>query len=433
MTIGVNIKGEGDFFANDRLLKRVLGFQNEIEEDLTKYQAGVLIALAAEYTTYGLSELDRLAKALKSKHFGTDEEPSIFVNLLERYKGLWTQHIAKAFATARSSVPGRTQFKQRTILQRLFDVLTFRRAEQSEAGLFSDGKRAYSVKTLFNKTDTEVTTNVKMSAFTSIFDQRLWSMEVPGERRRRVSINEVLSMIADGTYPENDTQDHKRRLEEADLSFPIILREWNDQHSLVDGAHRLAKARKLNRKTIKVRILEGGIPVQALLVPVPSKEAMTPRLDAVVRTSSQRHIYRMGLATYLKMITRTLPMNFRRDYEQLLVRYALRVLTGKDKPSTQNQSLYLINTGHSNTSCTTCLALNGRVLTRPALDMATTMLSPPLFHPNCRHAVLPSLVATENSYNGAHGEIVTVATLDGLIVAGKLKRAKRPSPRTVNV
>lgn len=300
MTVGVNIRGEGPFFANDRLLKRVVNFQNEVEEDPNKYQAGVLLALAAEFTTYGISELDRLARALKAKTFDTDDEPQIFQSLLERYKGLWTQHVQTAFATARSSIEGKTIFGQPSQLVRLIRAL----------------------RGFFSKEEKVVAANTTLKGIT---------------RARTTATGD------------------------------------------------------------KIR-------------------------------------YSINLASYLKMLTRTTPMNFRRDYEQLFVRMATQILLGKDdRPTPQNQQLYLINTGHSHASCITCLVLNGRVITRAALDFATTRLSPTLFHPNCRHAVLPSLVATENSYNGAHGEIVTVATLDGWISAGKLKRAKRPSPRTVNV
>lgn len=300
MAAGVNIRGEGDFFSNDRLLKRVLNFQQEVEEDPAKYQAGVLIALAAEFTTYGVSELDRLAKALKSKHFENEEEPSIFGHLLERYKGLWTQHIQTAFATARSSIEGKTIFGQPSQLVRLIRALR---------GFFSQEEKV-------------VAANTQLKGITR------------------------------------------------------------------------------------------------------------------ARTNSQgdRVKYSINLASYLKMLTRTIPMNFRRDYEQLLVRYVTSVLLGKaDRPTAQNEQLYLINTGHSHTSCITCLMLNGKVLTRSALDFATTRLAPVLFHPNCRHAVLPALVATEKSYGGEHGEIVTVAKLEGWISAGKLKRANRPAPRTVTV
>lgn len=300
MVAALNIRGSGDFFSNDRLLKRVLNFQNEVEDDPAKYQAGVLIALAAEFTTYGLSELDRLGKALKQKHFGTDDEPPIFQHLLERYKGLWTQHVQTAFATARSSIEGKTIFGQPSQLVRLIRAL----------------------RGFFSKEEKEVAANTQLKGITR----------------------------------------------------------------------------------------------------------------ARTNAQGERVKYSINLASYLKMLTRTVPMNYRRDYEQLLVRFVTSTLLGKeDRPTAKNEQLYLINTGHSHTSCITCLMLNGRVLTRSALDFATTQLAPVLFHPNCRHAVLPALVATEKSYRGEHGEIVTVATLMGWISAGKLKRAKRPAPRTVTV
>lgn len=300
VTTSMAIRGQGEFFSNDRLLKRVKDFQDEVEEDPNKYQAGVLIALAAEFTTYGISEFDRLAKALNQKNFGDSNIPPIFVALLERYKGLWTQQIQTGFATARSSIEGKTMFGQPSQLVRLIRALR---------GLFSKEEKVVA------------------------------------------------------------------------------------QNTTLKGVVR-----------------------------------------ARTNAAGERVKHSVNLAAYLRMLTRTIPMNFRRDYEQLFVRLETRAkLPADELPGPKNEQLYLINTGHSEASCTTCLMCNGRVLTRSALDFATTMLSPPLFHPNCRHAVLPSLKATEKSYDEVEGEIVTVATINGWIRAGKVKRASNPSPRTVNV
>lgn len=299
-TTSLAIRGQGEFFSNDRLLKRVLDYQNEVEENPNKYQAGVLIALAAEFTTYGLSEFDRLAKGLNEKNFGDGNIPPIFVALLERYKGIWTQQIQTGFATARSSIEGKTMFGQPSQLVRIIRA----------------------IRGLFSKEEKVVAKNVTL--------------------------------------------------------------------------HGLARTR--------------------------------------TNAEGERTKRTINLAAYLRMLTRTIPMNFRRDYEQLFVRLETRAKLPADKlPGPNNEQLYLINAGHTEASCSTCLMCNGRVLTRSALDFATTMLSPPLFHPHCRHAVLPSLIATEKSYSEVDGEIVTVATINSWIRSGKVKRASSPSPRTVNV
>lgn len=57
---------------------------------------------------------------------------------------------------------------------------------------------------------------------------------------------------------KNPTLDagHWKRIEEADLSFPIHVIRWKGRLLILDGIHRLLKARLLGHISIKVKLVE---------------------------------------------------------------------------------------------------------------------------------------------------------------------------------
>ena len=50
--------------------------------------------------------------------------------------------------------------------------------------------------------------------------------------------------------------EHEERINKADLSYPILVAvEGDELFAIIDGNHRIAKAVRLNHKTIKTRLL----------------------------------------------------------------------------------------------------------------------------------------------------------------------------------
>ncbi len=53
----------------------------------------------------------------------------------------------------------------------------------------------------------------------------------------------------------SDSSEHKKKIDRADLSFPIVI-IWNKERWVIlDGIHRLAKAYLLGEKTMKVKVV----------------------------------------------------------------------------------------------------------------------------------------------------------------------------------
>lgn len=103
-------------------------------------------------------------------------------------------------------------------------------------------------------------------------------------------------------------------------------------------------------------------------------------LLGVARTTRgpNRRRVNIPLIAQLKLLINVTPRNLRRDFVALLQ----RIESPRGSPA-----LYRVSAGRTATTCQTCAALNGRVLTRGALNTALTRLKPVLFHPNCRHAL----------------------------------------------
>ena len=54
---------------------------------------------------------------------------------------------------------------------------------------------------------------------------------------------------------EKGTTAHQKKIEEADISHPIVITEKNDRYVILDGVHRLVKIFMSGGKTIKAKII----------------------------------------------------------------------------------------------------------------------------------------------------------------------------------
>jgi hypothetical protein len=99
-----------------------------------------------------------------------------------------------------------------------------------------DGK-VYNVRDIldqFNNRPVKHISPALWKKLQKLLDNPLWS----DVNRRRVSPNQVLGDLDNPDYAE-----HKQRIENADLSYPLMLSEGG---GVIDGAHRIAKAKSQN-------------------------------------------------------------------------------------------------------------------------------------------------------------------------------------------
>lgn len=125
-SIDFSIQNAGSFFDNTSLLEQLQKFQQEVEEDVERYNRGVLLGFATQFDIYGRSEFDRMFSALVARDFGgepKDNQLRMLTAMLDRHKLLWTQAIQKAFAVAQNSIEGKTQFGQPSIFRRIVRAL----------------------------------------------------------------------------------------------------------------------------------------------------------------------------------------------------------------------------------------------------------------------------------------------------------------------
>ena len=54
---------------------------------------------------------------------------------------------------------------------------------------------------------------------------------------------------------EDNTTTHQRKVEKADISFPIIITKYNSRYVALDGIHRLVKTYMEGGRTIKAKII----------------------------------------------------------------------------------------------------------------------------------------------------------------------------------
>ena len=431
--ISFTINSTGTFFANKTLLRDLQKFQQEVEEDPNKYNRGVLLGFQTQFDVYGTGEFDRMFSAMVQRDFdGVVEgrQERMLSAMLERHKGLWSQAITKAFAVAANSVEGKTQFGQPTILQRVVNFFTREEDASLSMGYYETDGRVYSVKKLISASAEETSIDVSIRSLEHLLHERVWTIEVIGEPVKFVSPVEVLRMIRADTYPDNDTQNHLNRMERADLRRPIIMESWEGGISVADGFHRLMKAFLLGKTTLRARVLRGGIPESAVAVrfKIPTEKQLRPQLLGVARAATRdgtKHIFKQRLAPYVQMLYKTMGMNFRRDFEIMVARFAVAQKDG--------EQLYLINSHVSQVSSKTCRLCAGRVFTRESLLYAAQELSPNLFHPNCVHYVIRSFQETTATYDGKQGQVVTVQEIGRWISSGRTKKAKRSAPVSINV
>lgn len=52
-----------------------------------------------------------------------------------------------------------------------------------------------------------------------------------------------------------ETQVEPERVESADIDYPIIVLHQRNQYIVLDGAHRLTKAKRLGEKTIAAKVI----------------------------------------------------------------------------------------------------------------------------------------------------------------------------------
>ena len=184
-----------------------------------------------------------------------------------------------------------------------------------------------------------------------------------------------------------------------------------------------AKTKKRNRRTIQARV------TGALRGDPEPDEVQFEGLFGLVRTTTgkrgPRRRIRIRLVPMLEMIQRNAADRHVREFVADMHQF--------DAPVNQSD-IFRISTGEQANSCKTCRALNGRVLTRPALKFAVSRLKPVLFHTNCRHRLhtqgLRGLGPRE--YDSAkHGPLVTEAVLRAMVRQGVLE-TQSPQPPSVN-
>jgi len=298
------------FFTSSKfriILKQVATFQREVEKDVTKYNHGTLIRLQNELVAIGREEFRSMATSfLGEKLRDIDELRDLIISLRDRYIGLWTQNITKAFATAEDSVEGvqNKLNRGRGILQRIF------------AALFGDD----------------------------------------GERAR-----------AEAALKSNMAGIVRTRLTPVETSDGTIVKK--------------------------------------------------------------RVIFRIGLVQHVKMLAKTMPANFFREADSLLLKYEAR-----QKRVPRAQRLFRIsNPGGVPESAETCLLVQGRVLTADALMFVQRNLSPNLFHPNCRHHILRSFKETLDTYDGRYGPVLTLKDVQKFVGSNKIRLRSRPNPYAIPV
>jgi len=167
----------------------------------------------------------------------------------------------------------------------------------------------------------------------------------------------------------------------------------------IEGSHRgMARG-----KTILQRIKEIILGPTA---PTGNVKGLDKGISGIVRTKKvggQRQVFRIGITAYVKLLVKTLPANFIREADTLLLKE--RALERKIK---RKDRLFLISKGFSAESAQTCIWCQGRVLTADAFEFVQRALSPNLFHPHCRHHVVRSFNATMDTYNGKYGPVLTL-------------------------
>lgn len=174
----------------------------------------------------------------------------------------------------------------------------------------------------------------------------------------------------------------------------------------------------VNRKGGKLSIVE------RLNRETPGKPTAEPPLTSGgrqlygrIRLKKNKTQFRISLTKYLQLLTVTAPKAYRVEFMVWVQR--LSAPPGEDP-------LFFVTVGVGRNSCDTCIALNGRVLTRAAVVFATTRLEPVLFHPRCKHTLktggLRGITAAQYDPN-RFGELITLPVLQAMASRGIVQRS----------
>jgi len=109
----------------------------------------------------------------------------------------------------------------------------------------------YDVKKLWKKSNNLKTNRLYLDKLKHNLDKDYWTILI-NKKEVYITPNQVLSnpLISPIDY---------QKIEDADLSYPIIVYNDNGDLDILDGLHRLAKSVMLGRKTIKVKMVSNDI------------------------------------------------------------------------------------------------------------------------------------------------------------------------------
>lgn len=183
-------------------------------------------------------------------------------------------------------------------------------------------------------------------------------------------------------------------------------------------------------QTLRKPTIYHRIQTQAAITNMPLKTAGThaAQVAGLVRTSrSPDGFYRyfsIGIASYVKMVARTLPMAFQRHMDTLVVK-----ATYDEKRIPNFARLVRVTPGVVQESAETCIQCQGRVMTIPAYEYVQRWLQPSLHHPNCRHGIDRSFLENITDYDGRFGPVIHLEDVEKWPARfRKIKVRTRPNP-----
>lgn len=84
-------------------------------------------------------------------------------------------------------------------------------------------------------------------------EKLIWHFEIPFWEKDDTDDWNLTPMEVIKNHPKS--KDHQKKVEEADLKYPIDITKKNNKWIILDGIHRLVKAYKLGYRKIKVRVV----------------------------------------------------------------------------------------------------------------------------------------------------------------------------------
>ena len=109
----------------------------------------------------------------------------------------------------------------------------------------------YDVNKLWKKTKNIKINRIYLDKIKHNLDKELWTIFIKG-KKKYITPNQVIK------NPWISPLDFCK-IENADLSYPIIIYDDNGDLDVLDGLHRLAKSVILKRKTINVKYISNDI------------------------------------------------------------------------------------------------------------------------------------------------------------------------------